>query len=96
MDANIKLWVLTGDKVETAQSIGRSCGLIRPDMKEFMIRAMNEKDLDDLLMKGIGMMKYGGGELRYYLVVTGETLLYMTNCPRSKELYQKVIIFVKN
>lgn len=28
MDANIKIWVLTGDKQETAIEIGKSCNLI--------------------------------------------------------------------
>lgn len=28
-DAGIKVWVLTGDKLETALEIGRSCGLLR-------------------------------------------------------------------
>jgi magnesium-transporting ATPase (P-type) len=31
--ANIKVWVLTGDKQETAIEIGKSCKLIQPDMR---------------------------------------------------------------
>ncbi len=30
--AGIKIWVLTGDKVETAINIGRSCNLLTPEM----------------------------------------------------------------
>jgi P-type E1-E2 ATPase len=30
--AGIKLWVLTGDKMETAINIGYACRLLRPDM----------------------------------------------------------------
>jgi P-type E1-E2 ATPase len=30
--ANIKVWMLTGDKKETAINIGISCGLISQDM----------------------------------------------------------------
>lgn len=30
--ANIKVWMLTGDKLETAENIGKSCKLILPDM----------------------------------------------------------------
>lgn len=89
LDANIKLWVLTGDKVETALSIGKSCGLIRSDMKEFMIRANNEKDLEDLFTKSIETIKCTNEQFKFYIVITGETLLYMTNCSRSKELYEK-------
>ena len=36
-EAGIKVWVLTGDKVETAINIGYSCALLKPDMEEFVI-----------------------------------------------------------
>jgi magnesium-transporting ATPase (P-type) len=32
--AKIKVWMLTGDKGETAENIGQSCGLIDPDKHE--------------------------------------------------------------
>ncbi|XP_071844250.1 phospholipid-transporting ATPase ID-like isoform X2 [Apostichopus japonicus] len=35
--ANIKLWVLTGDKQETAINIGYSCNLLNEEMKEMFI-----------------------------------------------------------
>jgi magnesium-transporting ATPase (P-type) len=36
-DAGIKVWVLTGDKVETAINIGYSCRLLNNDMSQFII-----------------------------------------------------------
>ena len=36
-DAGIKVWVLTGDKVETAINIGYSSGLIDGGMVQFMV-----------------------------------------------------------
>jgi P-type E1-E2 ATPase len=30
-EAGIKLWMLTGDKLETAENIGESCNLLQPD-----------------------------------------------------------------
>uniref|UniRef100_A0A672SN62 Phospholipid-transporting ATPase n=1 Tax=Sinocyclocheilus grahami TaxID=75366 RepID=A0A672SN62_SINGR len=35
--ANIKIWVLTGDKLETAMNIGYSCNMLRDDMNEVFI-----------------------------------------------------------
>jgi P-type E1-E2 ATPase len=35
--AGIKVWVLTGDKVETAINIGYSCALLKEDMEQFII-----------------------------------------------------------
>jgi phospholipid-translocating ATPase len=36
-EAGIVVWVLTGDKVETAINIGYSCHLLHEGMKEFYI-----------------------------------------------------------
>jgi phospholipid-translocating ATPase len=38
-DAGIKLWVLTGDKVETAINIGFSCNLLNNDMELIRLKA---------------------------------------------------------
>ena len=35
--AGIKVWVLTGDKVETAQNIGMSAGLLDKTMKQYIV-----------------------------------------------------------
>uniref|UniRef100_A0A1A8FKH8 Phospholipid-transporting ATPase n=4 Tax=Nothobranchius korthausae TaxID=1143690 RepID=A0A1A8FKH8_9TELE len=35
--ADIKIWVLTGDKLETAMNIGYSCNMLRDDMNEVFI-----------------------------------------------------------
>uniref|UniRef100_A0A8C2KWP6 Phospholipid-transporting ATPase n=1 Tax=Cyprinus carpio TaxID=7962 RepID=A0A8C2KWP6_CYPCA len=35
--ANIKIWVLTGDKLETAMNIGYSCNMLRDDMNTVFI-----------------------------------------------------------
>ncbi|XP_057549813.1 probable phospholipid-transporting ATPase 4 [Amaranthus tricolor] len=39
--AGLKLWVLTGDKMETAINIGFSCSLLRQGMKQICISTMN-------------------------------------------------------
>ena len=36
-EAGIILWVLTGDKIETAINIGYSCSLLNNDMLEIII-----------------------------------------------------------
>ena len=37
LDAHIKLWVLTGDKQETAVEIAKSCNLINLDVMDLII-----------------------------------------------------------
>uniref|UniRef100_A0A8C7XDE0 Phospholipid-transporting ATPase n=1 Tax=Oryzias sinensis TaxID=183150 RepID=A0A8C7XDE0_9TELE len=39
--ADIKIWVLTGDKQETAENIGYSCNILREEMNEVFIVAAN-------------------------------------------------------
>ncbi|XP_022106465.1 phospholipid-transporting ATPase ID-like isoform X2 [Acanthaster planci] len=49
--ANIKLWVLTGDKQETAINIGYSCKLLTDEMNEMFIVNATEKDLAEQEIK---------------------------------------------
>ncbi|CAN9512852.1 unnamed protein product [Ophioblennius macclurei] len=42
--ADIKIWVLTGDKQETAENIGYSCNLLREEMSEVFVVAGNSVD----------------------------------------------------
>ncbi|CAJ1056454.1 phospholipid-transporting ATPase ID [Xyrichtys novacula] len=39
--ADIKIWVLTGDKLETAMNIGYSCNMLRDDMNEVFVISGN-------------------------------------------------------
>ena len=45
-DAGIIVWVLTGDKIETAINIGYSCGLLRENMLEIIIDGDSTKKLE--------------------------------------------------
>ncbi|XP_031433354.1 phospholipid-transporting ATPase ID [Clupea harengus] len=42
--ADIKIWVLTGDKQETAENIGYSCNMLREEMKEVFIVAGHTRE----------------------------------------------------
>ncbi len=43
--AGIKLWVLTGDKIETAINIGISCELLNQEMEIFIVDAISTKNI---------------------------------------------------
>uniref|UniRef100_A0A7N6F830 Phospholipid-transporting ATPase n=1 Tax=Anabas testudineus TaxID=64144 RepID=A0A7N6F830_ANATE len=48
--ADIKVWVLTGDKQETAENIGYSCNLLREEMNEvFIISGNSPEDVKEEL-----------------------------------------------
>lgn len=55
--AKIKVWVLTGDKQETAIEIGKSCKLIQPDMSLEVLSCITEDEFRDKLLDLI--QKYG-------------------------------------
>jgi phospholipid-transporting ATPase len=44
--ANINIWVLTGDKVETAINIGFACRLLSESVKQFIIDGSDEPTVD--------------------------------------------------
>ncbi|GFY83865.1 aminophospholipid ATPase 1 [Actinidia rufa] len=55
--AGIKVWVLTGDKQETAISIGLSCKLLTSDMQQIIINGASEEECRNLLSDA--KAKYG-------------------------------------
>ncbi|KAG0239908.1 hypothetical protein B0O80DRAFT_491333 [Mortierella sp. GBAus27b] len=81
--AGIKLWVLTGDKVETAINIGFACNLLQRDMILIIIQAQDKEDTREQLMKALD--KFWGREAEkdptlynksHALIIDGETLKY--------------------
>ncbi|KAL0979847.1 hypothetical protein UPYG_G00190590 [Umbra pygmaea] len=56
--ADIKIWVLTGDKQETAENIGYSCNMLREEMDGiFSISANNPEDVRKELRNALSTMK---------------------------------------
>ena len=47
--ANIKIWMLTGDKMDTAENIAKSCNLINEDMKVFRLCGNQNSGFDDAI-----------------------------------------------
>ncbi|KAL0450667.1 UNVERIFIED_CONTAM: putative phospholipid-transporting ATPase 8 [Sesamum latifolium] len=50
-NAGIKVWVITGDKMETAINIGYACSLLREDMQQIVI-TLDSPEINDLEKKG--------------------------------------------
>ena len=47
--SGVSVWVLTGDKAETAKNIGKSCQLLTPNMQIIEVDKDNDEELDILL-----------------------------------------------
>ena len=46
------MWVLTGDKIETAINIGFSCKLLDESLRQIFIKGIHVDDVRDELIKG--------------------------------------------
>ena len=53
IETKIRLWVLTGDKQETAIEIGKSCKLIQEDMKMLILSSSTPEEFSKKLYKVI-------------------------------------------
>ena len=53
----IKVWVLTGDKIETAMNIGVSAGLLDSSMAEHIIEESNIQELRNTLISTLDIVK---------------------------------------
>ncbi|CAJ0766181.1 13954_t:CDS:10 [Entrophospora sp. SA101] len=76
--AGIKLWVLTGDKVETAINIGFSCNLLQKDMLLIIINASDKQSTLSQINEAIKKFFECEGEKKnkHALIIDGETLKY--------------------
>uniref|UniRef100_A0A672PXD5 Phospholipid-transporting ATPase n=1 Tax=Sinocyclocheilus grahami TaxID=75366 RepID=A0A672PXD5_SINGR len=82
--AEIKIWVLTGDKQETAENIGYSCNLLREEMNDVFFIAANspEEVRQELRRQNLGGRTQNGlvqdenvnGD--YGLVINGHSLAF--------------------
>ncbi|CAH1759985.1 12143_t:CDS:2 [Entrophospora sp. SA101] len=76
--AGIKLWVLTGDKVETAINIGFSCNLLQNDMLLIVINASDKQSALTQINEAIKKFFENQNEKKnkHALIIDGETLKY--------------------
>eukprot|EP00899_Mesostigma_viride_P028257 jgi/Mesvir1/8616/Mv04947-RA.2 len=76
LKAGIKIWVLTGDKQETAISIGRSCNLIQNHQRLLVINATSLGDTMKAIEEKLADAEANKGKWDSCLVIDGESLHY--------------------
>ena len=64
--AGIKIWVLTGDKLDTAKSIGQSCNLISNEQKTFTLKIQRDED-ENIKKDPFQEMTKFFGEFQFYI-----------------------------
>ncbi|KAI5288283.1 hypothetical protein KEM54_005332 [Ascosphaera aggregata] len=89
--ANIKLWMLTGDKRETAINIGHSCHLVKDYSTVTILDA--SQDVAQILLSASRAIK-NGGVAHSVVVVDGQTLPYLEANPILSEQFLDLAVLV--
>ena len=68
------MWVLTGDKIETAINIGLSCDLLNTTTETFIIDELKTKEIVAAIERHTKKMNFIKKKKNNAVVVAGETL----------------------
>lgn len=93
--AGIKIWVLTGDKIETAINIGFSCKLLNNEMEKLFVDGIEEKEVDEAIEKALDTIKKNVAR-NYALVLSGDALIHAVKDPYSKKVFLLKEIIIIN
>lgn len=94
-DAGIKVWVLTGDKIETAINIGISCKLLNEKMEIFIVDKRPTQEIMLQITKHRRDQKLTELARDNAVVVSGESLIKITNNERLKEEFLELALAAK-
>ncbi|KAG0691925.1 Ca-transporting ATPase [Suillus ampliporus] len=93
--AGIKIWVLTGDRQETAINIGMSCRLISESMNLVIVNEENSRNAADFIQKRLSAIKNqrSTGELEdLALVIDGKSLGFALEKELSKSFLELALM----
>ncbi|KAF2196872.1 phospholipid-transporting ATPase-like protein [Delitschia confertaspora ATCC 74209] len=94
--AGIKIWVLTGDRQETAINIGMSCKLISEDMSLLIINEEDKEATRDNIQKKLSAVRsqgQGGAESDVLaLVIDGKSLTYALEKDLEKQFLDLAVM----
>jgi phospholipid-translocating P-type ATPase (flippase) len=93
-DMGIRLWVLTGDKTETAVDIAKSCALFSESTcMAYAVQASDSKDAEDKLLKAHSKLD---GQTDTGLVLDGQTLLHALKNPECRKIIYELGIVARS
>ena len=73
-EAGIIVWVLTGDKIETAINIGHSCGLLHKNMVEIVLDDTTNQNLLVTLENALKALNTKNRDTESSLIISGHVL----------------------
>lgn len=89
LKANIKVWILTGDKQETAINIGHSCRLLSKDVPLIILNSSSLDETRDEIAKVKGQLEQDNDKPEELsLIIDGKTLLHALEDSVRKEFIE--------
>lgn len=85
--AGIKLWVLTGDKIETAINVGYSSGLLDDFTDQYILDAFASQDIYRQMCEAENDQNLKLHKSTVALIVGGDSLLKITNSESLQEKF---------
>lgn len=86
--AGIKVWVLTGDKFETAVNIGYACNLLKKDMLLLMVRSSdNIRDIEEQLNNALRQVDQEGS---FGMIIEGLALRSVFDDNKFREMFLNI------
>uniref|UniRef100_K3WLK8 Phospholipid-transporting ATPase n=1 Tax=Globisporangium ultimum (strain ATCC 200006 / CBS 805.95 / DAOM BR144) TaxID=431595 RepID=K3WLK8_GLOUD len=79
--AGIKIWVLTGDKLETSVEMGKLCRVVTPGMREIILRGSTREEMSQRLDTALREAKDNQA-----LIIDGSSLTYAL-MPANRECF---------
>lgn len=83
-EVGIKLWVLTGDKIETAINISFSCGLLTDEVIRIQIQSHKTSQIKGEMQKAFETLNLDS--MKFALIISGESLAKLTQPDQISDL----------
>jgi phospholipid-translocating P-type ATPase (flippase) len=99
LTAGISFWMLTGDKLETAENIGRTCSLIDENMHVERCSSEDPEDCFNTISKILKNFKAHQKEKQLALIIEGpalEVILYNHADLNKREKHKEISLFADN
>ena len=93
--AGIKVWVLTGDKIETAINIGVSCQLLSPKMEIFIVDKRATGEIRSQILDYQKIQKLTDKARDNAVVVAGDSLIKIVKNETVKEDFLQLALAAK-